>query len=210
MNTLPTQCLETGSQNNLQRQAWDWLRQGGEGDEAETVNIISWFPCISNKQVEVSITRPLTESESKWCRSRQTIALTGWVSGLFSAKTKLPLSGGESLGEPIEGFHLPVHHPHGQRRTEKEGNIAQPGRRAAEDDSWEWSTHLMSVTPLEQGGDVRQRWGKKEISPARHAHAFRKKYKSTNNRAKSGFFVVNNYATIRAGEKRSGRGIIGD
>ena len=62
--------------------------------------------------------------------------MAGWVSGLFSAKTKLPLTGGEeSLGEPVEGFHLPVHHPHSQGRTEKEASIAQPGRRAAKDDS---------------------------------------------------------------------------
>ena len=42
------------------------------------------------------MTRSLSESESQWPRSLQTtIAMAGWVSGLFFAKTKLPLSGGE-------------------------------------------------------------------------------------------------------------------
>lgn len=70
------------------------------------------------------MTRPLTESQSNPCRSRQTTATAGLVSGLFFAKTKLPLRGGEEvLGEPPEGSHVPDQHPLGPR-MEKEDSTA--------------------------------------------------------------------------------------
>ena len=68
------------------------------------------------------------------------MAMAGWVSALFSAKTKLPLierRPGREEGEPVEGFHYPDHRPHGQGTTSEQESIALPGQCVAENDNLE-------------------------------------------------------------------------
>lgn len=101
--------------------------------------------------------------------------MAGWVSGLFSAKTKLPLiewRPGREEGEPVEGFP----YPDGRRRSKE--SIALPGQCVAENDSLEGSTQLIFAVPPEQRGDIRPKGGKKETSRALQAHAVSKNAKA--------------------------------
>lgn len=138
--------------------------------------------------------------------------MAGWVSGLFSAKTKLPLiewRPGREEGEPVEGFPYPDHRPHGQGTTSEQRKHSLTWPMCC----WEWQfggKHTVDICGSSRAGWRHKTKRRKEgDKPSSASSCIQQKCKSTNIRVENGFLVANNYVLIRAKGKRSCWGIMG-
>lgn len=92
-------------------------------------------------------------------------------------------------GEPVEGFHYPHHHPHGQGRTQKEESFARLANVLLKM-TVSWGTHLLWSRVGLKDKDGKRKNQAQLCKPMHSTNIF---FKSANTGAESGLLVANDY-----------------